>query len=145
HPFQICRPTAKFLHRICVPVRRHRYKVALIAHIHTARIGMNNRQTRILARQTARQIPTLLPIHPTTAQALESRLLPLAHTLPLFPISTPPRLTPARGAARFAKTRSLTNGAVPPLLQGRPATNQCIAAAEVMLFCGHWAPIPYRP
>ncbi|HYK58803.1 MAG TPA: hypothetical protein VEV85_05180, partial [Bryobacteraceae bacterium] len=41
------------------------------------------------------------------------------------------------GSARLAKKRRLSNGVVPRLLQGRPATNQCIAAAEVMLFCGH--------
>src|SRR6516162_7207822 len=55
----------------------------------------------------------------------------------LFAISFSCRLKSDPGSARLAKKRRLYNGVVPRLLQGRPATNQCIAAAEVMLLCGH--------
>ncbi len=41
------------------------------------------------------------------------------------------------GSARLAKTDRLSNGVGPDLWQGRLATNPCIAAAEVMLLCGH--------
>src|SRR6266567_6870731 len=55
----------------------------------------------------------------------------------VFAMSYSCRLKSDPGSARLAKTYRLSNGVGPDLLQGRPATNQCIAAAEVMLFDGH--------
>ena len=41
------------------------------------------------------------------------------------------------GSARLAKNDRLSSRVELDPLQGQQATNRCIAAAEVMLFCGH--------
>jgi hypothetical protein len=54
-----------------------------------------------------------------------------------FAISCSCRLESDPGSARLAKNDRLSSGIGPGPFQGRPATNQCIAEAEVMLLYGH--------
>jgi len=54
HPFQIGRPATEFLHWMGVPVRRDGYKMALIAYVNPAGMGMDNRQTGIVGCQSPR-------------------------------------------------------------------------------------------
>src|SRR6266403_621180 len=50
------------------------------------------------------------------------------------------------GSARLAKKlQTLQRGRAGPFARHWPATNQCIAAAEVMLLNGHKAPTVHRP
>jgi hypothetical protein len=128
--FRSAVPATEFLHRVRLPVRRHGHKVTLIAHVNPAGIRMDNRQARIVVSQTPSQISPLLPIHRTAAQSLERRLLLLRH-VKLLSSEIRPRL----GSACEKVTDSSAGRASP--FQGRPAINQCIAAAEVMLFYGH--------
>ena len=102
-------------------------------------LGWTIVRPRIITSQPPPQRSALAPIHRATTQSFERGFLLLAIAYSCGWNRTQARLglrktTDSRGSSRT-------------LFRGQHATNQCIAAAEVMLLCyaGTEAPIPYRP
>src|SRR6266540_267832 len=125
HALQIVRPTAKFLHRMGVPISGHGHEVALIAYVDPPGIGVYYRQSRIVGNQLPPQLSPLFAVESTTVQPLENRLL-LCHSNASL-LETDP------GSARLTETSHTLQRGRASLLQGRYATNQYIATAKVML------------
>jgi hypothetical protein len=113
--------------------------VALITHIDSPGVGVNDRQTGIARRHPPPQLSALCAVHPASAQPIESGHLAFCHVTLLKS-----DFRPGLGSACERNDR-LSSGVGPNLFQGRRATNQCIAAAEVTLKDGHKAPNGCRP
>ena len=103
--------------------------MALIAYVNSAGIGMDNRQAGIITGQT--------PALDLYAAADSSCHYSIVRT---WISSASPWRTPVVGMGPRLGLRKTTDspaGSSRTLFRGQHATNQCIAAAEVMLLSGH--------
>src|SRR4029077_15841057 len=99
------RPAPEFPHRIRVPIRRHRYIVALVAHVNPSGVGMNDCQPGIGHRHLPPQLSSLFPVQTTTFQPLKSGHPAFRHGL-LLKSAFRPGLGPALEKTPASPARS---------------------------------------
>src|SRR5947209_4967723 len=114
--------------------------MTFLTNVDSSGMGVHDHQFRIARGYPSPQIPAFRTVHAAGLQPLESGHPSLRHCILLKSDSSDP------GSARLAKENDrLSSGVEPSLFQGWLATNQCIAAAKVMLKDGHKAPNRFRP